>query len=62
MSEERDILLHLRRAKQDIKHAEELLIKDGLTPVREFRDYIKSATGGLETAELIIRGEGRERG
>ena len=62
MSEERDILLHLRRAKQDIKHAEELLIKDGLTPVRKFRDYVLSATASLETAELIIRGEGRERG
>lgn len=62
MSEERDILLHLRRAKQDIEHAEALLIMDGLTPVREFRDYLISATDSLKTAELIIKGEGKERG
>ena len=62
MSEERDILLQLRHAKQNLEHAEALLIQSGLTPITEFQNYIKSAIDNLKTAHLIFRGEGRERG
>lgn len=62
MSEEkRNILIQLRRAKENIEHAKSLIIQDGLTPVREFRDYILSGIDALKTTDLIIRGEGRER-
>ena len=62
MTESRDILLQLRFAKQNIEHAKSLIILDGLIPIREFRDYIKAATSALETADSLIRGEGKERG
>ena len=43
MSKERDILLQLRSAKENIEHAKALLIQSGLTPMSEFQNYIKSA-------------------
>lgn len=61
MDEKREILIQLRRAKQDIEHAKSLLIIDGLTPVCEFENHLKSGIDCLKTAGLIIRGEGGER-